>query len=533
MEQSLDGSIVDAMVPRSSELNLLGGEGLSLLASAEGGMLGAVEEVEAVELLGKTESAPTRVVVTLLIFTCFFHFAFYGYQVVWSTQLLMFGGVYAERSSLLTNLFDGILYGAALAAGIAADAKLGHYSVALMGAILTAVSLLANFIAYKWIPVDQNYLVAPISIVTLVIFACGIGLVKSVLPSLIGSLFLPHEVERRSKTFSMMFWAIQLGALPAAAGAPILLMNLVVPSHGVDGWWILFVILGGVAVSSLILLLLVWFYVRAPPIGYSAFLDLVQIIFASCQCCCRNRGANEIISWRSRARQSGRFSPEQVGDAHQALSVMKMFFPIPFFYAAVFLIFGVWVIQAEGMDRCFGATLSPEGKCVGGYLLPAAETTVLNFLFDVLFQPILTYGCYPLVARIGIRVTDLRKISAGVLMTAFSLICSGIVTLLMQNGPKLAVYWIIPQYALLSLGECLLISTAFEFAYTQAPPAMKAAMTGVLLACVSLANFLLVGLIAIPMMNAVPMLFALAGIMLVVFAIFIPLALRYQYLDQR
>ena len=468
----------------------------------------------------KTKLPPRWIVMCLMVFTLVFHAAFYGYQVVWSTQLFLLGGVLKNQNSLFTNAFDGILYSAALLGGIIADAYIGHYAVAVLGCVITFIALLSSFLTYFFVGVGTPELVLPVSVVSLFFFSCGVGLVKSVIGPVIGSCFGDQQHKERSRAFAMYFWMIQMGAIPASAGAPIILMNL-----RPNGYYILFAILSGLAFVSFLLLVMVCAHVRAPPFHFSAFADFVRVAIASCRCC--KPQARPRQPWIDRAASTGRFSSSSISRASESWQVMKLIaVPTIPFYTCVFLIFGVWVDQANSMNRCLG---QGDNLMCNGFLLPAAESTVLNFIFDVLLTPILTYGVYPLLQKLGFRCTDLQKIAAGVLVTASAVLVSAVVNLFLSRGAVMSIYWIVPQYALLSLAESILIATVYEFAYTQAPASMKAAMTGTLLFFIACANFLLVGIIAIPADDPTIMLFVLSGVMVLVFVLYIPLSMQYKY----
>lgn len=43
-----------------------------------------------------------------------------------------------------------------------------------------------------------------------------------------------------------------------------------------------------------------------------------------------------------------------------------------------------------------------------------------------------------------------------------------------SNSNKLNIFWLVPQYVIITMSEVMVSATAFEFAYTQAPPSMKA-----------------------------------------------------------
>jgi len=80
---------------------------------------------------------------------------------------------------------------------------------------------------------------------------------------------------------------------------------------------------------------------------------------------------------------------------------------------------------------------------------------------------------YPAIERMGIKLTALRKMGAGIAITGLSWIVVGTIQLMMDGGSALSIFWQILPYALLTFGEVLVSATGLEFAYSQAPKAMK------------------------------------------------------------
>ena len=61
----------------------------------------------------------------------------------------------------------------------------------------------------------------------------------------------------------------------------------------------------------------------------------------------------------------------------------------------------------------------------------------------------------------------------GIAISALSWIVAGMLQLQMDNGEQVSLAWQTLPYLLLTFGEVLVSATALEFAYSQAPMAMK------------------------------------------------------------
>ena len=91
--------------------------------------------------------------------------------------------------------------------------------------------------------------------------------------------------------------------------------------------------------------------------------------------------------------------------------VMAVFAFIPIFWAMWDQSLAEWVIQATKLDlTVFGHTYLPE------------QIQTVNPIFILVFIPIFTYFVYPFFDKIGIKTTPLRRIGAGLILTALSFV---------------------------------------------------------------------------------------------------------------
>ncbi len=138
-----------------------------------------------------------------------------------------------------------------------------------------------------------------------------------------------------------------------------------------------------------------------------------------------------------------------------------------------------WLLQARSdlMDKNLGFGLT---------LLPA-QISVANALLILILVPIFTYGIYPLVGRFT-KVTPLRKIGAGLFVTATSFIVIAGIEARIQSGHTVSVWWQILAYVVLTAGEVLVSITALEYSYKQAPLTMKSFIMALFLLSISAGN---------------------------------------------
>lgn len=136
-----------------------------------------------------------------------------------------------------------------------------------------------------------------------------------------------------------------------------------------------------------------------------------------------------------------------------------------------------WVEQAQKMDRT-----------VFGWEIHAAQLQAVNPFFILLLIPIFTLVLYPQAGRY-IKVTPLRKIGVGFLLTLATLLVSGWIEGQLSAGHQPFIGWQVLAYLLITSAEILISVTALEFSYTQAPPRMKSVIMSLYMLSMSLGNF--------------------------------------------
>jgi POT family proton-dependent oligopeptide transporter len=123
-----------------------------------------------------------------------------------------------------------------------------------------------------------------------------------------------------------------------------------------------------------------------------------------------------------------------------------------------------WVLQADAMTK-------PSW-------FQSSQMQALNPLLVMLLIPFNNLVLYPALRRFGYEMTALRRMTAGIAFSGLSWIVVGIMQVVLDGGTLFSITWQVLPYALLTFGEVLVSATGLEFAYSQAPQAMK----GVLMA---------------------------------------------------
>jgi POT family proton-dependent oligopeptide transporter len=97
----------------------------------------------------------------------------------------------------------------------------------------------------------------------------------------------------------------------------------------------------------------------------------------------------------------------------------------------------------------------------------------LNPALVMLLIPFNNLVLYPLLRKLGYEPTALRRMTAGIAFSGLAWVVVGGLQVVLDGGDALSITWQILPYALLTFGEVLVSATGLEFAYSQAPAAMK------------------------------------------------------------
>jgi POT family proton-dependent oligopeptide transporter len=97
---------------------------------------------------------------------------------------------------------------------------------------------------------------------------------------------------------------------------------------------------------------------------------------------------------------------------------------------------------------------------------------------------------YPALEKLGIRITPLRKIGTGFILTAVSFAIISWIQLMIDEGQKPVIAWQILAYTILTAAEVMVSITGLEYAYTRAPAAMKSTIMAIWFLTVAIGNYL-------------------------------------------
>ncbi|MGH8085414.1 MAG: oligopeptide:H+ symporter [Lysobacter sp.] len=173
-------------------------------------------------------------------------------------------------------------------------------------------------------------------------------------------------------------------------------------------------------------------------------------------------------------RARGVHSDEAVNGARAVLRILIVFALVTPFWSLFDQKASTWVLQGQEMAK-------PEW-------FSAAQMQALNPMLVMLLIPFNNLVLYPALRRMGVEVTTLRRMGAGIAFSALAWVAAGMLQLWMDGGDVVSITWQVLPYALLTMGEVLVSATGLEFAYSQAPPSMKGTIMSFWLLSVSYGN---------------------------------------------
>ena len=151
--------------------------------------------------------------------------------------------------------------------------------------------------------------------------------------------------------------------------------------------------------------------------------------------------------------------------SREGLVALGKLIPLFFFIAAFWSLYdqtgSSWVLQAQQMDLTFL-----------GITWLESQIQAVNPILILIFIPLFTFIIYPWINR-HFPLTPLRKIGLGMILMTGSFGLTTLVQSWIDAGQRPSIGWQIVAYVIITASEIMVSIVGLEFAYTQAPRAMK------------------------------------------------------------
>jgi proton-dependent oligopeptide transporter, POT family len=409
-------------------------------------------------------------------------FSFYGMRnilTVFLTSSLLLYLPKAEQESASKEVFHTFVIGVyffPLLGGWIADRFFGKYNTIFW---LSLVYCLGQACLAMFVTNRMGFYVG------LSLIALGSGGIKPCVSAFVGDQFDQSNKHRAKIVFDAFYWIINFGSLFASGLMPIFLSRY--------GPRIAFGIPGALMfVSTFVLWIARKQYVMVPPtppdpnsflnvcksalasgtggrvlagIGVlGAIVSFVLIpkfgfVIAACLALVAVIGFGGIGVWMQLDAVRGKHPAEAIEGVRSVLRVLVLFALVTPFWSLFDQKASTWVLQANAMTK--------------PHWFQSSQMQALNPALVMLLIPFNNLVLYPALRRRGYEPTALRRMTAGIAFAGMSWIVVGAMQVVLNGGNAFSIVWQVLPYALLTLGEVLVSATGLEFAYSQAPLAMK------------------------------------------------------------
>ena len=167
-------------------------------------------------------------------------------------------------------------------------------------------------------------------------------------------------------------------------------------------------------------------------------------------------------------RARGHHPDETIDSVRAVLRILIVFALTTPFWSLFDQKASTWILQGNEMVMPHGSWWWPSWL-----VKDAAQMQALNPALVMLLIPFNNLVLYPALRKFGFNPTALRRMGFGIAFSGLAWIVAGIIQLYIDGGDPVSLVWQTLPYALLTFGEVLVSATALEFAYSQAPQAMK------------------------------------------------------------
>ncbi len=354
-----------------------------------------------------------------------------------------------------THFFVSLAYALPFVGAIAADWFFGKYKIILYVSMIYCIGHLCLAL-FDTDLTGFRY--------GLILIAIGAGGIKSCVSANVGDQFDKSNQSLLSKVYGWFYFAINAGSVLSTIAIPYIYAHYGAKwAFGIPGILM--------AIATVIFFSGRKKYVRVPPSGIKKDNFLFISWYALTHAGQKKPGQSLLDVAKAE------YNPEKVDGVKAVWRVMAVFAFVPIFWAMWDQSLSEWVLQSKKLDlTMFGYNVLPE------------QVQTANPVFLLSFIPLFNYIVYPFFDRIGLKTTPLRRLGAGLVLTAISFVIIALIQEKVDAGQHPSVWWQILAYMVLSAGETLVSITGLEYAYTQSPKSMKSTMSAIWLLTVAAGN---------------------------------------------
>ncbi|UYV83066.1 SLC15A1, partial [Cordylochernes scorpioides] len=333
--------------------------------------------------------------------------AFYGVRNI-MTLYFTVHLLYTEEAS--TEIYHGFSFINTLVpifSAILADSWLGKYKII----VITTIIFIIGNIVLTVSPVEFD---AKMALFGIFLIAVGSGGVKPNIAAFGGDLFDPDQERKLQKFFSFFYISVNVGSMVFSFVTPILKDNFRC-FNDLTCYPLAFGLSCICIALSLLSFLVGTPFYKTMPSPQNMFVRVVSCICSAISGKIRATAIVRKNHWLDYA--DSKYSQELINDVKGLLNVLKVFMPIPFYWALYDQQGSSWTIQSKAMD----------GQITSFWRISPDQFQVINPLLVIILIPLSDYIIYPFFVKFNFLVKPLHKMVAGGFLTAISFLLAAMV----------------------------------------------------------------------------------------------------------
>ena len=391
--------------------------------------------------------------------------AYYGIMPNLQNFLSQTLAITANDANQLISIFQALVYFFPLISATLADTWLGFFKTILLFSCIYMAGL--TLLSISAIPsISQTWMVY---VALMGLIALGAGGIKSCVNVMGASQFHPTEHQKEiTRFFTFFYAAINIGAIVGGIVVPLV-------KQVTGSFFISYLIpLGSFAIATLVFVIGSPRYVKMNPQG-SQVLEILKVIWTSMRNCVPVEMCKE--------SRGGSFKDQFIDDTKSLGYLMPLFaLTVPFNICYNQMQTAFFTQSQKLKSTFFGVEMEP------------AQIQNVDPIAVIAFSFMVEYFLYNQLRRWNMMPSILVRFSIGCIMGSLSVLCAMGLEFAIMNSPDpwetISIWWQVPQFSLVALGEIFLISTSYEVAFTYAPESLKGVGSGLNLVFMAIAAFI-------------------------------------------
>jgi POT family proton-dependent oligopeptide transporter len=384
-------------------------------------------------------------------------YSYYGMRSILTVFMIQVLLMQEAEATSTYHLFAGACYLFPLLGAFISDRILGKYKTILY---LSLVYCLGHAVLAVWETKVGLYW-------GLGLIALGSGGIKPCVSAHVGDQFKANQQHLLKKVYELFYFMINFGSFFSTLITPWTLKT-----YGPS------VAFGIPGVLMFIATFIFWMgrneFVHVPPTKSDGH-GLFNVVASAFKHSSARKGGDSFLDGALKDH-----SKEQVDAVRAVFDIAKLFASITFFWALFDQHGSSWVIQAMNMDLNFM-----------GVQFEASQISAWNPIMVMGLIPLFSMVVYPALDKLGITSTPIKRMTLGMFVAAVSFALIGSLQMWMDaSATKINVMWQFFPYLVITIAEVMISITGLEFAYTQAPRAMKSSIMSIWLLTVFFGNLI-------------------------------------------